>query len=83
MTRDEIAEINPDALFCDGFDDAILGLAERPNLGPVAAYSIETMLQIMVERDGMTYEEAYEYFDFNIRCAWVGDNTPIYITTEL
>lgn len=83
MTRDEIAEINPDALFCDGFDDAILGIAERPNLGPVVAYSIETMLQIMVERDGMTHEEAYEYIDFNIRCAWVGDNTPIYITTVL
>lgn len=83
MTRDEIAKINPDALFCDGFDDAILGIAETPNHGPVVAYSIETMLQIMVERDGMTHEEAYEYFDVNIRRAYVGDNTPIYITTVL
>lgn len=38
MTREEVEEIladsNPEALFMDGFDDAILGVAERPNLGP-------------------------------------------------
>jgi hypothetical protein len=32
MTREEIAEINPEALFCDGFDEAIIGMAERINL---------------------------------------------------
>jgi hypothetical protein len=29
---DHIGEINPDALLLDGFDDAIIGLAERINL---------------------------------------------------
>lgn len=83
MTREEIVEQLPDALFCDGFDDAIIGIAERINLGPVVAYSIEQIINIMVERDGMSYEEAYEYFDFNILGAWVGENTPIFITTEI
>lgn len=41
MTREEVEEVNPDALLCDGFDEAILGMAERPNLGPVVAYSVE------------------------------------------
>ena len=81
MTVEEISEINPDALLCDGFDEAIVGMAERINLGPVVAYDVDKMLEIMVKRDGMTYEEAMEYFDYNILGAWMGDNTPVYIQT--
>jgi hypothetical protein len=80
MTVEEIAEHNPEALVCDGFDEAILGMAERINLGPVVAYDVEKILQIMVERDGMTYEEAQEFFDYNIIGAWMGEFTPIFIT---
>jgi hypothetical protein len=82
MSPEEIAEINPEALLCDGFDDAIIGMAERINLGPVVAYDVDKMLDIMVERDGMTYEEAMEYFDYNILGAWMGENTPVYIQTN-
>lgn len=64
----------------DGFDEAIIGMAERINLGPVVAYDVEKILEIMIERDEMTYEEAMEFFDFNIQGAWMGDFTPIYIT---
>lgn len=82
MTVEEIEEINPEALLCDGFDEAIIGMAERINLGPVVAYDVDKMLKIMVERDGMTYEEAIEYFDYNILGAWMGENTPVYIQTN-
>jgi len=80
MTREDISEINPEALLCDGFDEAIIGMAERINLGPVVAYDVDKMLEIMVERDGMSYEEAMEYFDYNILGAWMGENTPVFIT---
>lgn len=83
MTPEEIAEINPDALLCDGFDDAIIGLAERINLGPVVAYSVEKIIEILMHRDGMEYEDAWDYFSYNILGAWVGENTPIFITTEV
>lgn len=82
ITKDEIAEINPEALFCDGFDEAIIGIAERPNLGPVVAYSVEKIIDIMMTKDGMTYEEALEYYDYNIACAWLGEYTPIYISNN-
>jgi hypothetical protein len=81
MSREEIEEINPDALLCDGFDEAIIGMAERINLGPIVAYDVDKMLEIMVERDGMSYEDAMEYFDYNILGAWMGENTPVYIQT--
>jgi hypothetical protein len=37
MTHQEIIEYNEEALTCDGFDEAIIGMAERINLGPVVA----------------------------------------------
>ena len=80
MTIEEIQEINPDALVCDGFDEAILGMAERINFGPVVAYDVDKMIDIMVERDGMTHEEALEYFNFNILGAWMGEFTPVFIS---
>lgn len=81
MTKEEMFEVNPEALLCDGFDDAIIGMAERINLGPVIAYDVDIMMDIMMKRDGMTYEEAFEFFNFNIIGAWMGDHTPIFITT--
>ena len=64
-------------LTADGFDEAIVGLARRPNL-TAAAYDVNKMLQIMVD-GGMTPDEAREYFEFNVVDAWMGDNTPVYI----
>lgn len=97
MTRDEIAEINPEALLCDGFDDAIIGMAERIHLGPVVAYDVEKMIEILMKdmevkpediEEGQTeesvkYSMAFEYFDYNIIGAWMGEFTPVFITTNL
>ena len=33
-------------------------------------------------RDGMTYEEAIEFFEFNIKGSWMGEYTPVYIYTN-
>lgn len=94
MTVDEIAEYNPEALVCDGFDEAILGMAERINLGPVVAYDKDKMIEIIMRdmdvseddlEEGETiedkkYEMAIEHFEYNIIGAWMGEFTPIFIT---
>ena len=82
MTREEVAEYNEEALLCDGLDEAIIGVAERINLGPVAAYSVEKIIEILMGRDEMTYEEAYEFFSYNIIGSWMGENTPVFIYTN-
>ena len=76
----EVGDINPEAIIYDGYDDAIIGMASRINLGPVVAYDVDKILEILVERDGMTYEEAMEFFDFNIMGGWLGEFTPIFVT---
>jgi hypothetical protein len=82
MTPEEVAEYNEEALLVDGFNEAIIGVAERINLGPVAAYNVEKILDILMERDGMNYEDALEYFNYNIIGGWHGEYTPVFIYTN-
>ena len=61
-------------LTADGFDKAIVGTCAATGR---IIYSVEKMLRIL-ERE-MSPEEAYEYFDFNILGAYMGEGTPIYM----
>jgi hypothetical protein len=85
MLKEDIYDINPEALLVDGFDEAIIGMAERINLGPVVAYDTDKIIKILADDMDDELDEdtkialAYEYFEFNILGAWVGDNTPIFI----
>jgi len=81
--RDLIFDFNEDALFADGFDDAIIGIARRINMEPVVTYDLEKCANILVERDGMEYSDAVEYLEFNAVGAWMGEQTPIFIDTAI
>jgi hypothetical protein len=70
---------NEDALLADGFEDAFLGVCEQFGRPPVAAYDYDGCIKAL-ERDGMSQEEAQEYFDFNVLGAWVGASTPVFVT---
>lgn len=63
-------------LQADGFEDACIGIDARESK---LVYSVSKMLDILQERDGMTYEDALEHFEYNIGCAYVGDKTPIFV----
>ena len=93
MKREEVAEYNEEALLCDGFDDAIIGVAQRINLC-VAAYDVDKIIEILIpdmdldgeelklpieEQDSRRHEMALEYFNYNIIGSWVGENTPVFI----
>jgi hypothetical protein len=73
---EEIVESYPDEeiLKADGFDDAILGIDE---MSMRLIYSVSMCIQIL-ENQGMTTEDAIEYFDFNVGGAYVGEKTPIW-----
>ena len=75
---ESISEFNPEAKLADGFNDSILGYDTKGRV----IYSVNSILDTLVNRDGMDYDEAQEYFGFNIECAYVGDYTPIYMYEE-
>tara|TARA_R100001443_G_scaffold44637_1_gene57641 strand:- start:900 stop:1160 length:261 start_codon:yes stop_codon:yes gene_type:complete len=68
----------PDVLIADGFDDAIIGIAERYGMNPVVLYDKHKCIKIMQDRDGMTEEEAIEFFYYNIVGAYMGEHTPCF-----
>jgi hypothetical protein len=81
MTRDDAEEIlkddNPEALFADGFDEAIIGIARRCGQPSLVVYDVSKCIEVL-ERQ-MSYEEAVEYFEFNTAGAWFGPHTPLYL----
>lgn len=59
----------------DGFDDAIVGVAERCGQPPLVVYDRERMIQILSRE--MTVEDAEEHLECNIAGAWLGVLTPM------
>jgi hypothetical protein len=76
--KETISDLNPEALFADGFDDSLEGFDSHGR----AIYSADGIIQTLIERDGMESEEASEHFSFNIECAYVGEYTPLWMYQE-
>jgi len=69
-----------DALIMDGFDDCILGILERFSIDkPIVVYDREKVIAKLIDKDGMTHEEALEFYYFNQVGAWVGETTPAFL----
>ena len=67
-----------DNLTADGFDKAIIGRCSRTfNY----IYSSNMCIEILMVDSEMEYEEACEYFYFNVADAYVGEGTPIFMDT--
>lgn len=79
MTNIElIIEQFPDNEFlrADGFDDAIIGVSYNAEK---LVYSIKKCIKILIDRDKISFDEAREYFDFNVGGAYMGEKTPIWV----
>lgn len=67
----------------DGFEKAILGIGSSFGREDVLVYDTAKILDILVKRDGMTYEEAREYFEFNILGSYNGAPMPVFVEEML
>jgi hypothetical protein len=77
--KEELAELNEEAVLYDGYEDALIGIAFRFNLPPLACYDYNKCILLLMNRDGMTHEEAVDYFQYNTLGCWAGDHTPIFV----
>jgi hypothetical protein len=77
--NDFFIERDENVLLMDGFDEAFIGYSQRINEPVLAVYSWEKMVDVCIKRDGMTYDEATEYIEYNCTGAWVGERTPIIV----
>ena len=81
MTID-INEYAEGAVILSDLDTAIIGIVEDFN-GRRILYSKEKILNILMVRDGMTMDEAEEYYDYNILGLYAGDQNPVFLDVEL
>ena len=81
MTHEQLKEMmeENEMTAMDGFDDCIAGYVEQFGRPPIVCYDKTKVIEKLVA-DGMTYEEADEYWDYNQVGAWVGDSTPCFVT---
>ena len=87
--KEWVADYNEEALLADGFDSAVLGMCERFGNDLVVAYDREKCIEILMDEfaqnidedeDEDLYTMAVEYFDYNVAGAYVGENTPVFLT---
>lgn len=78
MELSEIAEVYPETIVLNGYDECILGVVDRFGFDqPVILYSTRKIVDQLVD-EGMSEEEALEWFHYNMIGAWVGDGTPAF-----
>ena len=78
--RERLADLNEDALLLEPayFDDALIGIA---SLGAthVALYSLNKVIDLLIENEGLSEEDALEHYEYNMVGSYGGDNYPIFL----
>ena len=66
------------ALMATGFEEALIGFGYQFNK-TLEVYDRDKCINILIAT-GMDYEEAVEYFEFNVVGSYVGETTPVFIS---
>jgi hypothetical protein len=62
------------------FDEAIIGIAHRMGQADVIAYDTNKVYEILAKMlDTEDWTVVFEYFEFNILGAYVGERTPVFV----
>jgi len=82
MSRNRIVQMielwsDVEFLIAGGYDDAIIGLDDASGR---LVYDVDKIIRILME-DGMSYDEAFEFYDYNILNSYVGEKTPLFVRT--
>ena len=82
--RDRVAyAIGEDALFMDGYDEALIGHVEFWDTSgerrAVACYDEEKVIRLVMKNSLCSYEDACEYMEFNQKDAYLGPMTPAFL----
>ena len=72
-------EYTDQKLKVDGHDDAVIGMGNSFGRRNVLVYDSEKIIHKLMKRDKMTYEEAGEFFEYNIVGSYNGPGMPIFV----
>lgn len=82
VTQEMLMDFAEEAIVLEGFDDCIVGLTEEFGNGFRVLYSVKCIVNKLMQ-DGMSEEEALEYYGYNILNAHMGEQNPIFLVDIL
>jgi hypothetical protein len=77
MIYDQLKEANPRALTLDGFEEAYIGFALQSGEKALATYDYDKCITVLMDREGMTRDDALKYFVYNVAEKYDGAHTPL------
>jgi len=73
----------------DVYDKAIIGFTDDPKdhwdrttKTVVAVYSIERVIDALMQEEGWDFEESMSWFYYNIEGSWIGEGTPTFMSEQ-
>lgn len=75
-------DIAPSGTFNHYYNACITGVGHYFSVGrrmELVTYDLNLCRKLLMTRDGMSYEEAQEWLDFNDLGAYVGDQTAVFL----
>ncbi len=78
--RHDLLQLNPQALFAEGYDEALMGYTLNCYMPHRAVYDAEKVGELLMVSDSMTWTEAFEQLERETFCAYVGDSGPLYLS---
>jgi hypothetical protein len=80
-TREILDELAEGSIILEGFDDCIIGISEEFGNGPRIVYSKNKIIQKLMV--GIDYEEALDYYYYNILGGYFGEQNPIFLLDDI
>ena len=80
-TNDKLDTLIPGALLMEPretYDNAVIGATFDGR----AIYDSEHVIRCTMNADGMSFEDAVEWHEFNTFCAYMGPKTPLYVNLD-
>ena len=73
-----LGDLNPDAVLFDNMNSALVGIGYIGHMEPVAVYS-RTKIYDKLRSDGLSEEDADEYYSSKFVNRWCAEHTPVII----
>jgi len=73
----DLMDVDEPIMLADGFEEAFVGIARQFGK-PIAIYHRDKCIKLLM-RQGMTEDEAEEFFGFNVEGCYSGEQTPAYL----
>lgn len=82
IDRAAAEELYPGILWMEGYEDCVIGICLRFGQEPTVVYDMDLVLD-RLRADGMSDDEADDYFFYNQLSAGMGPRTPCFLDRSL